>query len=234
MTCAATIWADTLTLRNGQVVEGTYMGGTARTVKMQVDDTVKTFDVTDVATLRFTPPAPFGQNPAVEGRADSSVRAVIYEDLQCPDCAAFRRMLDEKLLPAYSGRVAFEHRDFPLAKHAWARRAAIAARFFTDRTPELGLEYRRYVMAGQEATDERNFNERLAAFAKAHGIQPDAAVAALSDARYAELVEKDYRDGVSRGVVHTPTVFVNGKPFIETFTFEEISKGIDEALAQSR
>jgi len=176
----------------------------------------------------------FAQKPIVEGLADSPVRAVIYEDLQCSDCAAFRRMLDQKLLPEYAGKVAFVHRDFPLAKHAWARRAAIAARFFTDRKPELGLEYRRYSMAGQEATNERNFNERLADFAKAHDIEPEAAIAALSNARYAELVEQDYLDGVSRGVVHTPTVFVNGKPFVETFTFEEISKGIDEALAQAR
>ena len=173
------------------------------------------------------------QKPIVEGRADSTVRAVIYEDLQCPDCAAFCRMMDEKLLPEYGGKVAFVYRDFPLAKHAWARRAAIAARFFTDRKPELGLEYRRYTMAGQEATNDANFNMRLADFAKAHDIEPDAAVAALSNARYAEVVEQDYQDGVSRGVVHTPTVFVNGKPFVETFTFEEISKGIDQALAEA-
>jgi protein-disulfide isomerase len=173
----------------------------------------------------------FAQKPIVEGQADSAVRAVIYEDLQCPDCAAFRRMLDEKLLPLYGAKVAFVHRDFPLAKHAWARRAAIAARFFTDRSPELGLEYRRAAMAGQPATNDGNFNARLAEFAKAHGIDPDAAIAALSNARYAELVEQDYQDGVGRGVVHTPTVFVNGTPFIETFTFEEISNGIDNALA---
>ncbi len=49
-----------------------------------------------------------------------------------------------------------------------------------------------------------------------------------------ELVERDYQDGVSRGVVHTPTVFVNGQPFIETIPFEEISKGIDQALAKAR
>jgi protein-disulfide isomerase len=174
------------------------------------------------------------QKPIVEGQADSPVRAVIYEDLQCPDCAAFRRMMDERLLPRYAGKVTFVHRDFPLAKHAWARRAAIAARFFTDRRPELGLEYRRYCMAGQEATNDANFNARLADFAKAHDVEPDAAIAALSNARYAELVEQDYQDGVSRGVVHTPTVFVNGRPFVETFTFEAISKGIDEALAEAR
>jgi protein-disulfide isomerase len=235
LVCAAACLADTLTLRNGQAIQGTYMGGTARTVKMQVDDSVKTYDVTDIATLQFTPPAApaSAQQPMVEGRADSLVRAVIYEDLQCPDCAAFRRMMDEKLLPEYGSKVAFVHRDFPLAKHAWARRAAIAARFFTDRKPELGLEYRRYTMAGQAAANEANFNARLAAFAKAHDIEPEAAIAALTNARYAELVERDYQDGVARGVVHTPTVFVNGKPYIETFTFEEISKGIDQALAES-
>jgi protein-disulfide isomerase len=44
-------------------------------------------------------------------------------------------------------------------------------------------------------------------------------------------VEQEYREGVARGVSRTPTVFVNGEPFIETFTYEEISKGIDAALA---
>jgi len=187
-----------------------------------------------VLALGLLPMDLCAQKTMVEGRVDSPVRAIIYEDLQCSDCAAFRRMMDEKVLPAYAAKVAFEHRDFPLAKHAWARRAAIAARFFTARKPELGLEYRRYTMAGQSDTSEANFNARLAAFAKAHDIEPDEAIAALSNARYAELVEQDYQDGVARGVVHTPTVFVNGKPFIETFTFEEISKGIDQALADAR
>ena len=68
----------------------------------------------------------------IEGAAQSPVRVVIYEDLQCPDCADFRVMLDEKLLPRYASMVRFEHRDFPLAKHAWARKAAIAARFFEE------------------------------------------------------------------------------------------------------
>ena len=59
-------------------------------------------------------------------------------------------------------------------------------------------------------------------------------MAALDDARLAALVEKDFQDGVARGVVNTPTVFVNGTPFIETFTFEEISKGIEEALGAAK
>ena len=68
LACAGAGWADTLTLRDGQVVQGTYMGGTARTVKMQVDDTVKTYDVTEIATLQFTPPAATASAPSSRPR----------------------------------------------------------------------------------------------------------------------------------------------------------------------
>ena len=71
LACAAAGMADTLTLRNGQVVQGTYMGGTARTVKMQVDDNVKTYDVTNVATLQFTAPAPAASRTLPPGQRPS-------------------------------------------------------------------------------------------------------------------------------------------------------------------
>jgi len=169
-----------------------------------------------------------------EGRAGSRVRAVIYEDLQCSDCAAFRVMLDRQILPKYGDRVEFVHRDFPLAKHPSARSSAIAARYFFEKDPKLGLEYRRHALATLSETNEGNFQQRLSDFARQHGLKPDEAVAALTSPEYAKLVDKDFQDGVSRGVAHTPTVFVNGVPFVETFTFEEISKGIDAALAQAK
>ncbi len=174
-----------------------------------------------------------GQQVPVEGRPDASVRLLIYEDLQCPDCAAFRRMLDEHLIPRYGAKVAFVHRDFPLAKHAWARKAAIAARFFADRDLKLALAYRSQTLASLREVKAENFNQRLAAFAEKHGIPGKDAIAALENPRYAEAVEKDFQDGVARGVSKTPTVFVDGTPFVETFTLEEISKGIDQALAQA-
>ncbi|HKA00815.1 MAG TPA: thioredoxin domain-containing protein [Candidatus Solibacter sp.] len=171
------------------------------------------------------------EQPLVEGRTESKVRVLIYEDLQCPDCAAFRRMMDDQILPRYGERVAFVHRDFPLAKHIWARKAAIAARYFAGVKPELALEYRRRTMAAIRETQAGNFNEKLSAFARDNGIDPAEAVAALDDHRLAALVERDFQDGVARGVAKTPTVFVGGKPFIEHFTFEEISQSIEDALA---
>jgi len=169
----------------------------------------------------------------VEGRPDAAVRVLIYEDLQCSDCAAFREMLDQHLLPRYGAKVAFVHRDFPLAKHAWARQAAIAGRFFAEKDPKIAIEFRRHLLGSLRQINAANFNQKLAAFAGSYGIPGSHAVAALENAAYAAAVEKDFQEGVARGISKTPTVLVNGRPFVETFTLEEISKGIDQALAEA-
>ena len=45
------------------------------------------------------------------------------------------------------------------------------------------------------------------------------------------MVERDLAGGVARGVSKTPTVFVDGEPFVETFTVEAISQAIETAIA---
>jgi protein-disulfide isomerase len=167
----------------------------------------------------------------VEGNPQSAVRVVIYEDLQCGDCAAFRRLMDSDLLPRFGAKVAFEHRDFPLAKHSWARRAAIAARFFESLRPELAVAYRRETLEKLKRITPESFEAELAAFAKANGVDPARAVAALADPKLAALVEADYQEGVARGIAKTPTVFVNGEPFIETIALDDIAKSIEREIA---
>ena len=44
---------DTLTLKNGTVVEGTYLGGTARVIRMAVGDGVQSFGIDTVAGVQF-------------------------------------------------------------------------------------------------------------------------------------------------------------------------------------
>jgi hypothetical protein len=56
--------ADTLTLRDGRVINGQYLGGDARHIRMAIGDRVDTFNVEDVGDLEFggnatpAPPAP--------------------------------------------------------------------------------------------------------------------------------------------------------------------------------
>src|SRR6516225_6082964 len=51
---AGASFGDTLVLRNGQVVNGTYLGGSAREIKMQVNDQIQSFDTGQVITLSFS------------------------------------------------------------------------------------------------------------------------------------------------------------------------------------
>lgn len=168
----------------------------------------------------------------VEGNPQSKVKVIVYEDLQCPDCAAYRLMMDQQLLPRYASKVAFVHKDFPLAKHAWARPAAIAGRHFASLSPELGVRFRQWIMGNLRQTKLDNFRDQVAAFARGQGADPAAALAALDNPDYAAQVDRDFQEGVARGVAKTPTVFVAGKPFIERFTFEELAAAIDQALAK--
>lgn len=59
--------ADTVNLRNGQIVQGTYLGGTARQVRVDVNGEIQTFDIGQVQSISFDggyapapppPPAP--------------------------------------------------------------------------------------------------------------------------------------------------------------------------------
>ena len=55
--------ADTLTLRNGTTVQGTYLGGTSRQVRMDQNGDVRTYDIGQVQSVIFSesdyqPPAP--------------------------------------------------------------------------------------------------------------------------------------------------------------------------------
>jgi hypothetical protein len=45
--------ADTVTLKNGQVIEGTYLGGSPRGVKIETDNQIQTLDVADILRIEF-------------------------------------------------------------------------------------------------------------------------------------------------------------------------------------
>jgi hypothetical protein len=54
----ALCFADTITLKNGGVIQGTYLGGDARHVKVAVGDRIDTYSVDELANIRFGGNAP--------------------------------------------------------------------------------------------------------------------------------------------------------------------------------
>jgi len=50
--------ADTITLKSGRIIEGTYLGGTARTVRMEIGNDIQTLNVNEVSRLEFSRSVP--------------------------------------------------------------------------------------------------------------------------------------------------------------------------------
>jgi hypothetical protein len=83
--------ADVITLKSGRVINGTYLGGTAHQVKIEVAGAVETFDVADIYRIEFSGNAPAPVDPdrpalrrAPDAAADSG-RPTLH---RAPDAAA--------------------------------------------------------------------------------------------------------------------------------------------------
>src|SRR5206468_991654 len=64
-------FADTVRLKNGRVIEGTYLGGSARQVRVEVGDQIRTLDVGEIDRIEFGgQPAP----PPVEAESRPVLR----------------------------------------------------------------------------------------------------------------------------------------------------------------
>ena len=46
-------FADTLTLKDGRTINGTYLGGTSRQVRMEVDNSIQTFEIDRISGIQF-------------------------------------------------------------------------------------------------------------------------------------------------------------------------------------
>lgn len=75
LTLAGIGLADTVMLRNGSVVKGTYLGGTARQVRIDSGDQIRTIDVDDISKIEFTAPASTAAAPPPPAPAPAAATA---------------------------------------------------------------------------------------------------------------------------------------------------------------
>lgn len=189
-------------------------------------------------------PAPAETRPAVPakgnvprhvyGNPSADVRVIVYEDLQCPDCAVFGDMIENLLLPSYGTAVAIEIRDFPLPKHSWARDAAIVARFLETKASSLAARFRRQMRQSIDAVNRNGLKYALSSFFRENRLDPAEVEAALIDPRYANAVDSDFRKGFESGIRQTPTVIVGDSKFIETIDLARLRSAIEAQLREAK
>src|SRR5215831_3414689 len=148
----------------------------------------------------------------------ATVAIVVFEDLQCPDCARAYPVVWET---ANAHHIPVVLHDFPLPRHNWSFDAAIWARYFDTKSTQLGNDFRGYMYRNQVQVTPENLHQFVAKFA----ADPDGKLKAL--------VQADYNLGQKIGIEHTPTIFVIGKgsvstPFVEVVDRNQLSQIIED------
>jgi protein-disulfide isomerase len=159
---------------------------------------------------------------------------VVFEDLQCPDCANANPLL---LDAARKYRIPLVRHDFPLPQHAWAFDAAVFARYFDKLSVKMGDAYRDYVFAHQRQITKDNLRQITDQFARGQEVSLPFAVD--PSGKLAGLVGADKVFGERVGITHTPTIYVvsntrQGKPFVEVVDRAQLFQLIDTMKAQTR
>lgn len=161
----------------------------------------------------------------VRGDANAAVTIIEFTDFQCPACAAMQPVIEE-VLKSYGNKVRLVVRDFPLASHANARKAAEAAN--AAHAQGKFFEYTALLFKRQNALDVASLKK----YATELGLDRPRFDAALDTGKYAAEVKDDLNDGQMYGVESTPTIFVNGIVLTE-LNSEALRAAIDRALAGS-
>ncbi|HVQ40520.1 MAG TPA: thioredoxin domain-containing protein [Pyrinomonadaceae bacterium] len=161
----------------------------------------------------------------VQGDANAAVTIVEFTDFQCPACAAMHPVIDE-VLKLYGNKVRLVVRDFPLAMHANARKAAEAAN--AAHAQGKFFEYAALLFKRQNALDIPSLKK----YATELGLDRVRFDGALDSGKYAPEVKHDMDDGQIYGVGSTPTIFVNGR-MLKGLSSEALRAAINQALSKS-
>ncbi|MDQ3174979.1 MAG: thioredoxin domain-containing protein [Acidobacteriota bacterium] len=156
------------------------------------------------------------------GGATAPVTIVEFTDFQCPSCAAMHPVLEE-VLKSYGNKVRLVIRDFPLATHANAHKAAEAAN--AAHAQGKFFEYAALLFKRQDGLDIPSLKK----YASELGLDRARFDAALDGGTFAAEVRRDIVDGEMYGIDSTPTIFVNGV-FLKNLSAEDLRAAIDRAL----
>ena len=176
-------------------------------------------------------PAEEKEDPSlhVRGPRNAPVTMEIYGDFQCPSCAIATAAIDE-LVKQFPGKIRIVFHEFPLAMHKHALEAAMAAEAagLQGNFWEMHDMLYQYQPVWSKASDAGFF---FSAYANSIGLDP---VRFQEDAKSPEVrarVAADGEAGAARGVVNTPTIYINGRQVKPAFTLEKLRDAIEEALA---
>ena len=163
----------------------------------------------------------------------SKVALIVFEDLECPDCARAAPLLHDA---AKAYNIPLVQYDFPLPQHPWSFEAAVNARYFDTKSKKIGDDYRLYIFQNQPYITKQNLRGYTEKFAEQNKVVLPFVVDPSGE--LAAKVKTDYQLGQRLPVDHTPTIYVvsnsvRGTPFVEVTDRTQLYHLIEQVMKEA-
>jgi protein-disulfide isomerase len=168
---------------------------------------------------------PISDRDHIRGASNPALTLVKYGDFECTlSGRAFQ--LIKKLLEKYPDTIQFVFRPYPLRQlHAHAQHAAEAA----EAAGAQGKYWEMHdlLYQHQSALEDQDLSE----YAKELGLDMQRFSQEMEQHTYAGVVREAYRSGIRSGVVGTPSFFINGRRYEDSWNIASLPEAVEKALS---
>ncbi len=158
------------------------------------------------------------------GNAKAEITLEEFGEYESEVCANANEYV-KKLLVEYDGIIRFNFRHFPLTNiHQRSLKAGEAA-------VATGQDGKFWEMHNILFANRKNLGTTsLKLYSKEAGVNNKRFLDDLVNATYGWQVQGDLREGIDRGVTTVPTFFINGERMVAKATYEDLKRGIEDAI----
>jgi len=177
-------------------------------------------------TAALTVPVDPGRDHT-QGPPDAAVTLLEYGDYECPYCGAAYPIVKE-IQSRMGDRLQFVFRNFPIStSHPHAEQAAEAAE-------AAAAQGRFWEMHDVLYENQRRLTDSdLRTYAVQVGLDVDAFDRDLAGHAHAARVREDFMSGVRSGVNGTPSFYIDGERYDDSYELEVLLAALEEAAARS-
>ena len=169
----------------------------------------------------------FSRQDPSSGPEKAPITIVAFTDFQCSYCRRGHETM-KAIEKAYSGRIHFVQRQFPLDFHKRARASAEAALCAADQGQFWA--YADKLFSNQQRLEDADLQK----YAEELSLNTGAFNQCVSTRKYAAQIDRDMADGSRYGVRGTPAYFINGRFLSGAQPIENFKEVIDEELAHRK
>ena len=174
------------------------------------------------AVRKLTVPVSIGLDH-IRGSVNAPITIVEYGDFECPYTGGAYPVIKE-LTKQFNEKIYFVYRNFPLNDiHPHAQHAAEAAE--AAAAQDKFWQMHDYLFEHQKALDDTHLLE----YAKDIGLNIDRFKKEMSGHVYAPLISKSLKSGIDSGVEGTPTFYINGERYEDSWDLDTLSSFVKKS-----